>query len=81
MVAEAGCRTRKDSVMMVETLITASPEFMNQLPPEEQKAYFTMALEFHFGACRGEKYPLRSRPHGRENAAYAPLFCADYARQ
>ena len=28
-VAEAGCRTRKDSVMMVETLITASPEFMN----------------------------------------------------
>ena len=45
-VAEAGCRTRKDSVMMVETLITASPEFMNQLPPEEQKAYFTMALDF-----------------------------------
>lgn len=39
MVAEAGCRTRKDSVMMVETLITASPEFMNQLPPEEQSYY------------------------------------------
>ena len=37
MVAEAGCRTRKDSVMMVETLITASPEFMNSLLPEEQK--------------------------------------------
>ncbi|CAI3583352.1 hypothetical protein CNEO4_1280026 [Clostridium neonatale] len=35
----------------------------------------------YFGTCRGEKYPLRSRPHGRENAAYAPLFCADYARQ
>ena len=34
MVAEAGCRTRKDSVMMVETLITASPEFMNSLPPD-----------------------------------------------
>ena len=46
MVAEAGCRTRKDSVMMVETLITASPEFMNQLPPEEQKAYFQTALDF-----------------------------------
>ena len=45
-VAEAGCKVRKDSVMMVETLITASPEFMNQLPPEEQKAYFTMALDF-----------------------------------
>ena len=32
--------------MMVETLITASPEFMKQLPPEEQKEYFSMALDF-----------------------------------
>jgi hypothetical protein len=31
---------------MVETLITASPEFMNSLPPEEQKAYFQTALDF-----------------------------------
>lgn len=46
MVKEAGCKVRRDSVMMVETLITASPEFMNSLPPEEQKAYFTMALDF-----------------------------------
>lgn len=46
MVAQAGCKVRKDSVMLVETLITASPEFMNSLPPEEQKAYFTMALNF-----------------------------------
>ena len=46
MVEEAGCRTRKDSVMMVETLITASPEFMNSLPPEEQKMYFQTALDF-----------------------------------
>ena len=49
MVAEAGCRTRKDSVMMVETLITASPEFMNSLPTEEQKAYFQTALDFISG--------------------------------
>ena len=53
MVAEAGCRTRKDSVMMVETLITASPEFMNQLPPEEQKAYFQTALD-----CLSERVPI-----------------------
>jgi len=46
MVGQAGCKVRKDSVMLVETLITASPEFMNSLPPEEQKAYFTMALNF-----------------------------------
>ncbi len=36
-IAEAGCKVRRDSVMMVETLITASPEFMDSLPPEEQK--------------------------------------------
>ena len=46
MVREAGCKVRRDSVMMVETLITASPEFMNSLPPAEQKAYFTEALDF-----------------------------------
>ena len=46
MVAEAGCKVRRDSVMMVETLITASPEFMNSLPPAEQKEYFTEALDF-----------------------------------
>jgi len=46
MVTEAGCKVRKDSVLMVETLITASPEFMNSLPPEEQKEYFSMALDF-----------------------------------
>ena len=46
MVSKAGCRVRKDSVMMVETLITASPEFMNQLPPDEQKEYFQTALDF-----------------------------------
>jgi len=46
MIAEAGCKVRRDSVMMVETLITASPEFMNSLPPEEQKLYFQTALDF-----------------------------------
>ena len=45
-VRDAGCKVRRDSVMMVETLITASPEFMNGLPPEQQKEYFTMALDF-----------------------------------
>lgn len=29
VVAEAGCKTREDSVMMVETLITTSPELVN----------------------------------------------------
>ena len=46
MTAAAGCRVRRDSVMLVETLITASPEFMHNLSATEQKAYFTIALDF-----------------------------------
>ena len=45
-VAQAGCKVRRDSVMMVETLITASPEFMNSLPLDQQKEYFARALDF-----------------------------------
>ena len=49
MTGAAGCRVRRDSVMLVETLITASPEFMNSLPPAEQRAYFAAALDFISG--------------------------------
>ena len=45
-LAETGCRTRKDSVLMIETILTASPEFMNDLPPEEQKKFFQLATQF-----------------------------------
>ena len=70
MVAEAGCRTRKDSVMMVETLITASPEFINQLPPEEQKAYFQTALDFISERVGKAEYPLRLSSIWTKNAPY-----------
>ncbi len=67
--------------MMVETLITASPEFMNQLPPEEQKAYFQTALDF-ISERVGKQNILSAVVHmDEENAPYAPLLCADYARQ
>ena len=45
-IAEAGCRTRSDSVRVVETLITASPEFFSGKSPEDTREYFTYALEF-----------------------------------
>ena len=45
-IAEAGCRTRSDSVRVVEALITASPEFFKGKKPAKVKAYFTYALEF-----------------------------------
>ena len=45
-IAEAGCRTRSDSVRVVEVLVTASPEFFKGKKKSEVKAYFTVALDF-----------------------------------
>ena len=45
-IAEAGCRTRSDSVRVVEALVTASPEFFKGKKKGEIKAYFTEALDF-----------------------------------
>ena len=45
-IAQAGCRTRKDSVRIVETLITASPEFFAGKKPGEIKEFFEHALNF-----------------------------------
>jgi hypothetical protein len=42
----AGCKTRKDSVRFVDTLITASPEFFKGKKREEVKAFFNRAAEF-----------------------------------
>ena len=45
-ISEAGCRARKDSVRVVETLITASPEFFQGKKPREVKEFFKYALDF-----------------------------------
>ena len=45
-VEAAKCRVRKDSVLMIETLITASPEFMTARSSVEQREYFERALAF-----------------------------------
>lgn len=45
-IAEAGCRTRSDSVRVVEALITASPEFFKGKKRSEVREYFTCALDF-----------------------------------
>ncbi len=45
-IAEAGCRTRSDSVRVVEGLVTASPEFFKGKKKAEIKAYFQEALDF-----------------------------------
>jgi len=45
-IAEAGCRTRSDSVRVIEVLVTASPEFFKDKKKAEVRAYFTDALDF-----------------------------------
>ena len=45
-IRAAGCRTRKDSTMFVDTLITASPEFFTGRSRKEVQAYFTEAVAF-----------------------------------
>ena len=45
-ISEAGCRTRSDSVRVVETLITASPEFFKGKKKAEIREYFEEALRF-----------------------------------
>ena len=45
-IKAAGCRTRKDSTMFVDTLITASPEFFAGRSKQEVQAYFTEAVAF-----------------------------------
>jgi len=45
-IAEAGCRTRSDSVRLVETLITGSPEFFKVKSSKQIKEYFAHALSF-----------------------------------
>ena len=46
LIRENGCKARKDSVRMVETLITASPEFFAGKKPREVREFFEYALTF-----------------------------------
>ena len=43
---KAGCRLRKDSVMMIETLITASPELFREMSREEMMDFMKRAYTF-----------------------------------
>lgn len=46
MIAEAGCRTRTDSVRLVEVLFTASPEFFSGKKKKDIREFFQEALNF-----------------------------------
>jgi len=45
-IASAGCKTRKDSVRFVDTLITASPEFFKGKKRDDIRVFFQTAVDF-----------------------------------
>lgn len=45
-IKAAGCRTRKDSTMFVDTLITASPDFFKGKKQSEIRDFFKTAVDF-----------------------------------
>lgn len=45
-ITEAKCRTRKDSVRFIDTIITASPEFFKGKSYDEMKKFFINGLDF-----------------------------------
>ena len=40
------CKVRKDSVKFIDTIVTATPEFLEALPEKKVRRYFERALEF-----------------------------------
>lgn len=40
------CKVRKDSVKFIDTIVTATPEFLESLSPDQVRSYFERALEF-----------------------------------
>ena len=46
-IAQAGCRIRKDSVRLVEMLVTASPEFFKGKKKAEVRTFFEEAVRFN----------------------------------
>ena len=74
-IKEAGCRTRSDSVRVVETLVTATPEFFRGKKKSEIRAYFQEALTFIQQNQDPQNNHIRCGAYGRKNAPYAPFFC------
>ena len=56
MITAARCRVRKDSVRVVEALVTASPEFFKDKSHREIRAYFAYALKFLEGRQRPDTF-------------------------
>ena len=55
-IAEVGCRTRSDSVRMVEAFVSASPHFFTGKSRKEIRAYFEEAMKFFHEHFSQENY-------------------------
>ena len=71
-IANAHCRTRKDSVRMVEALITASPEFFEGKKAPEVRAFFEEALRF-FGQYQAKETVISAVVHMDEKTPHMHL--------
>lgn len=71
-IKEAGCRTRSDSVRLVETLVTATPEFFQGKKKSEIKLFFQEALAF-IGQNQGSKTIISAAVHMDEKTPHMHL--------
>ncbi len=71
-IAEAGCRTRSDSVRVVEALVTASPAFFKGKKKPEVREYFAYALDF-IKAHQSEKTIISAVVHMDEKTPHMHL--------
>lgn len=55
-IEEVGAKRRKDSVVLQDGLITASPEWMQSKTPQEQSEYFNYVFEFLKERFRAENF-------------------------
>jgi len=71
-VKELGCRTKKDTVLISTFVITASPEFFKDLPPELVREYFKMCYNF-FAERYGEENIVSAIVHMDETTPHMHL--------
>lgn len=75
-IKDAGCRTRSDSVRLVEALVTATPEFFKGKKKAEIKAYFQEALDF-IREHQDQKTIISAVVHMDEKTPHMqPFFCS-----
>lgn len=75
MIDRAGCKVRSNSTLMVETLVTASPELLDRMTRAEQRRFFERAAEFLYGRI-GRENVISAVVHMDEKTPHMHLsFC------